>query len=149
MVTGADPHQWAVVRENELIALETTEPYRQLVSRRGETVDDGAAVFLAGTAGGLYKWTTGYQRLVLKTLNENVRYVEIEPERGSPAVRVASPQGIAWLRGILASATWPLSVAPADAFEPLYRALVTMRREQPATLLIRAAADAQYPAAFA
>jgi GGDEF domain-containing protein len=41
------------------------------------------------------------------------------------------------------------SVAPADAFEPLYRALVTMRREQPSRPLIRAAAETQYPAAFA
>ena len=80
-----------------------------------------AAVFLAGTAGGLYKWTTGYQRHVLGALNENVRYVEIEPEPGGPPVRLTSPRDIARLRGILtAAARRPESagglppVAPAD-----------------------------------
>ncbi|HEX4684862.1 MAG TPA: hypothetical protein VH277_19240 [Gemmatimonadaceae bacterium] len=50
------------------------------------------------------------------------------------------------------------SAEPADAFEPLYRALVTMRREQPSRPLMRATAGkeftaagagSEYPAAFA
>lgn len=79
------------------------------------------AVFLAGTAGGLYKWATGYQRLVLKALNEKVRYVEIEPESGAPPVRVTSPQDIARLRDALIAASRRAEsaggrppVAPAD-----------------------------------
>jgi hypothetical protein len=53
----------------------------------------------------LYKWLTGYQRMVLKALNENVRYVEIEPGPGAPPVRITSPHDIARLRGILMAAT--------------------------------------------
>ena len=76
------------------------------------------AAALAGGAGGAYRMATAYRRFANSALGDNIRYVELHPEPGSPPVRLSRPAEIdairGWLRSADRSAPTGVPVRPAE-----------------------------------
>lgn len=76
------------------------------------------AAALVGAAGGAYRMATSYRRFANSALGDNIRYVELHPKPGSPAVRLTRPAEIdairSWLKSADRSPKSGAPVRPAD-----------------------------------
>jgi hypothetical protein len=63
-----------------------------------------AAVFVAGAAGGAYRFATAYRRFANATLNDNIRYIEFRPDPAAAAVRLTRTSDIDAIRTWLKTA---------------------------------------------